>query len=47
MSKETEVTASSRAPSRAGTISSMPARKFCTLRWLTITPFGVPVEPEV
>ena len=26
---------------------SMPAKKFTTLRCVTITPFGLPVEPEV
>jgi hypothetical protein len=46
MSKESEVTAS-QVPGSAPTLSSIPAKKFITLRWLTTTPFGLPVEPEV
>ena len=46
MSKESEVTAS-QVPGSVPKMSSIPAKKFSALRWVTTTPFGLPVEPEV
>jgi hypothetical protein len=46
MSNEMLVTASQH-PGPVPRQRSMPAKKLATLRWETITPFGVPVEPEV
>ena len=34
-------------PGSAPILASMPVKKFATLRCRTITPFGLPVEPEV
>ena len=47
MSKDRLVTASQVPGSGASSDRSMPAKKFTTLRCSTITPLGVPVEPEV
>ena len=46
MSKEMLVTAS-QTPGSRPTRSSMPVKKLAALRWQTITPLGLPVEPEV
>jgi hypothetical protein len=47
MSNDRLVTASQRLPSACGTRWSMPAKKFITLRCVTTTPLGLPVDPEV
>ena len=53
MSNEGLVTASQTPGGSSGLVaaggmhSSMPAKKPTTLRWVTTTPFGRPVEPEV
>ena len=47
MSKERLVTASQTPGGSWPMRSSMPAKKFDTLRCSTITPLGRPVEPEV
>ena len=51
MSKDRLVTASQTPgrtfPARSPSTRSMPAKKFVTLRCSSITPFGVPVEPDV
>jgi hypothetical protein len=46
MSKEMLVRASQR-PGPLPIVRSMPVKKLTALRWLTATPFGLPVEPEV
>ena len=46
MSNETLVTAS-QTPGSQPMTRSMPVKKFTTLRFSTITPLGLPVEPEV
>ena len=46
MSNEMLVTAS-HVPGSRPTRSSMPAKKFATLRCSIMTPFGRPVEPDV
>ena len=47
MSKERLVTASQTPAGSRPSRSSMPAKKLTTLRWPTITPFGLPVDPDV
>ncbi len=47
MSNETLVVASHTDPGPAVTWSSMACRKFVSARCGTVTPFGVPVEPDV
>ncbi len=47
MSNERLVTASQVPAGRCGTQSSIPAKKFVTLRCSTITPLGLPVDPDV
>ncbi len=47
MSKEMLVTASHLPGGSRSRRSSMAQKKLTTLRWVTTTPFGVPVEPEV
>ncbi len=46
MSKEMEVTAS-QVPGEEPRRSSMAAKKLAAVRWGTITPLGLPVEPDV
>src|SRR5256886_3147822 len=46
MSNEMLVTAS-HTPGSVPSTRSIPAKKFTTLRCVTITPLGLPVEPEV
>ena len=47
MSNEMLVTASHVPGASAPSRSSIPAKKLTTLRCSIITPFGLPVEPEV
>ena len=47
MSNDRLVTAIQTSPALCGIRSSMPAKKFAALRCSTMTPLGVPVEPEV
>jgi hypothetical protein len=47
MSKESEVTASHVSPGAWGMRSSIAAKKAATCACSTITPLGLPVEPEV
>jgi hypothetical protein len=47
MSNDRLVTASQVPGGSCGMRSSIPAKKLVTLRCSTITPFGVPVEPDV
>ena len=47
ISKDSVVTASSRSvPVRPG-VCCIDSKKFSTLRWVSCTPLGLPVEPEV
>jgi hypothetical protein len=47
MSKPMVVTASSRSSGLSGTCSAIEPKKLLKAPWLTTTPLGVPVEPEV
>jgi hypothetical protein len=47
MSNDRLVTASHASPSSYWMRWSMAAKKLATLPWPTMTPLGVPVEPEV
>ena len=47
MSNETLVVATSVSPGPHPTFSSIPSKRFITLRCETTTPFGAPVVPLV
>jgi hypothetical protein len=47
MSKDKLVTASHTPGSSRSITRSMATKKFMTLAWVSITPFGRPVEPDV
>jgi hypothetical protein len=46
-SKPVEASCATRSPGRAPKVSTAPASRFAAPAWVTTTPLGSPVEPEV